>query len=91
MAWKKFPHPAKKFTYTGDALAKHWARLHRGDCEPWPENPDVQDAWRLFHAGDFAGAYERGLAAGEGLHRRGRRLVQQPDLDAAAHSPRWPR
>lgn len=64
MAWKKFPHPAKKFTYTGDALAKHWARLHRGDCEPWPENPDVQDAWRLFHAGDFAGAYERGLAAG---------------------------
>ena len=64
MAWQKFPHPAKKYTYAGDALAKHWERLHRGDCEPWPENPEAQEAWRLYHAGDFAGAHERGLAAG---------------------------
>lgn len=64
MAWTKFPHPAKKFAYAGNALAKHWERLHRGDCEPWPDDPEVQEAWRLYHAGDFAGALKSGLACG---------------------------
>ena len=62
--WKAFPHPAKGFTYAGDALKKAWAELHRGDCEPYPKEAAAQEAWRLFHQGKFAEAVEAGLAAG---------------------------
>ena len=63
-AWKKFPHPDKSFAYAGANLEKHWARLHRGDCEPFPNDDAARDAWRAYHAGDFAKAVEIGLAAG---------------------------
>ena len=62
--WKPFPHPAKAWFYAGEALKKNWERLHRGDCEPWPRDKAVQEAWRLFHAGDFGAAVAAGLAAG---------------------------
>lgn len=62
--WKKFPHPDKAYDYEGAALEKHWARLHRGDCEPFPADAVVRDAWRAYHAGDFARALELGLKAG---------------------------
>lgn len=62
--WKAFPHPAKSFTYAGDALKKNWDKLHRGDCEPFPKDPEVQEAWRLFHQGKFAEAVALGLKAG---------------------------
>ncbi|MFZ4535721.1 hypothetical protein [Propionivibrio sp.] len=64
MAWKKFPYVEKSFSYTGAALKKNWARLHRGDCEPFPDNAKVQEAWRSYHAGDFGEAIELGLACG---------------------------
>lgn len=35
-AWKPFPYPAAGYDYSGAALHKHWARLHQGDCEPYP-------------------------------------------------------
>jgi tetratricopeptide (TPR) repeat protein len=62
--WKAFPHPSKSFAYAGDALKKNWARLHRGDCEPFPKSEEAQVAWRHFHAGKFAEAVEAGLVAG---------------------------
>lgn len=62
MAWKKFPHPEKAFAYAGAALKKNWARLHRGDAEPFPDDAKVQDAWRSYHAGDFGKAVALGLA-----------------------------
>ena len=62
--WKAFPHPAKAFTYAGDALKKSWDKLHRGDCEPWPKEAGAQEAWRLFHQGKFAEAVSAGLDAG---------------------------
>lgn len=62
--WKKFPHADKNFAYAGATLEKHWARLHRGDCEPFPDDDAARDAWRAYHAGDFAKAVEIGLAAG---------------------------
>jgi tetratricopeptide (TPR) repeat protein len=62
--WKAFPHPSKAFTYAGDALKKSWDKLHRGDCEPFPKDPRVQDAWRHFHQGKFAEAVSAGLEAG---------------------------
>lgn len=64
MAWTKFPYADKAYTYAGATLADNWQRLHRGDCEPFPDNPAVQDAWRSYHAGDFGKAVEAGLACG---------------------------
>lgn len=54
--WAKPPVEAKAITYAGDALKKHWEGLHKGDNEPFPKDAALQDAWRAFHAGDFATA-----------------------------------
>jgi tetratricopeptide (TPR) repeat protein len=62
--WAAFPHPDKAYAYDAAALAKRWPRLHRGDLEPLPKDKAVLEAWRRFHAGDFAGAVDAGLAAG---------------------------
>lgn len=64
MAWKKFPHPDKGFSYAGATLQKNWPRLHQGDCEPFPKDAGVQDAWRNYHAGNFGQAVEAGMACG---------------------------
>lgn len=64
MAWKKFPHVDKAYAYTASTLKKHWARLHRGDCAPLPDDAAVLDAWRSYHAGEFGKAVEQGLACG---------------------------
>jgi len=60
--WSKFPHDQKAITYAGDALKKHWDALHKGDGEPYPKEARLQEAWRQYHAGNFAEA----AAAGEG-------------------------
>jgi tetratricopeptide (TPR) repeat protein len=62
--WIPFPHPAREFTYAGEQLKKNWDKLHRGDCEPFPRDAGVQEAWRLFHQGKFAEAVALGLEAG---------------------------
>lgn len=62
--WAKVPHVDKAYAYDTAGLKKHWARLHRGDCEPFPKDADVLGAWRHFHAGEFADAVDAGLAAG---------------------------
>ncbi|HEY0660655.1 MAG TPA: hypothetical protein VGD21_04955 [Lysobacter sp.] len=36
-SWAAFPHDAKGFAYSGDALKKAWPQLHAGDCEPYPD------------------------------------------------------
>ena len=62
--WAAFAHPAKEFAYPGDALKKSWEKLHKGDCEPFPKDAGAQQAWRLFHQGQFAEAVAKGLEAG---------------------------
>lgn len=63
-AWKAFPYPDAAYAYAGPALKKNWARLHQGDAEPWPQDTKAQEAWRAYHAGEFAKAAELGLKAG---------------------------
>jgi hypothetical protein len=67
-AAKKAAAPAKKpatgFDYDAATLKSLWPKLHAGDAEPFPKAAAVVDAWRLFHAGDFAGAIKAGLKAG---------------------------
>jgi len=62
--WTKFPHADKAYSLAAAGLKKHWPRLHRGDCEPFPKDAGVLDAWRHFHAGNFGQAVDAGLAAG---------------------------
>ena len=62
--WTKFPHSDKAYAYDGPALKKHWDRLHRGDCEPFPRSEALQGAWRHYHAGEFEQAVATGLDAG---------------------------
>jgi hypothetical protein len=62
--WNAFPHPDSSFVYAGASLKKHWERLHRGDREAFPADAAVQEAWRLYHQGEFHQACAAGLAAG---------------------------
>ncbi len=62
--WTAFPYKNKAYDYAGAALKRNWERLHRGDCEPFPKDEKAQEAWRLFHAGEFERAVSTGLAAG---------------------------
>ena len=66
--WGKFPHAEKAYAYDAAGLKKHWPRLHKGDCEPFPKDAAVQDAWRHYHAGEFAQAVDAGTAAGGAGH-----------------------
>ena len=40
LKWASFPGSDEDFDYRGPALEEHWARLHVGDCEPFPD-----EAW----------------------------------------------
>lgn len=62
--WARFPHPDPAYTHDEAGLKQHWGRLHKGDLEPYPKSVEVRDAWRAYHAGDFARAVELGIAAG---------------------------
>lgn len=63
--WIAFPHADKAYQYTDASLKKHWTRLHRGDCEPFPKDKGAIEAWIAFHAGDFGRAVEAGIEAGQ--------------------------
>ena len=62
--WTAFPYDADEYKYDPATLKKHWARLHKGDAEPFPKDEAVLVAWALFHAGEFQKAHEAGLKAG---------------------------
>jgi len=63
--WTAFPYDAADYTYDAAGLKKHWARLHKGDAEPFPKDDAVLAAWAAFHAGDFKKAVDAGLKAGD--------------------------
>lgn len=62
--WAKFPHADKVYQLDAATLKKKWARLHKGDGEPFPKDAGVVAAWQAFHAGDFAEAVKAGTGAG---------------------------
>jgi tetratricopeptide (TPR) repeat protein len=43
--WNTYPHPRTGFDYADAALRKNWARLHRGDCEPFPSAQWVEEVF----------------------------------------------
>jgi tetratricopeptide (TPR) repeat protein len=44
LKWNSFPGSDEDFDYKGPALQKHWARLHKGDCEPFPDAAWIKKA-----------------------------------------------
>ncbi len=64
--WAEFPYETEQ--YLGAALKKNWQRLHQGDCEPWPESEEIQQAWRLYHQGEFSQAYDLANKIGPQAH-----------------------
>jgi len=62
--WAAFPYQDKAYVHDAAGLRKSWARLHRGDCEPLPRDAAALDAWRHYHAGEFAAAVAAGRKAG---------------------------
>ena len=66
--WTEFPYPDPSFDFAGDSLADAWADLHTGDCEPFPEDEALQEAWRCFHRGEFQRAVELADEAGLAGH-----------------------
>jgi len=61
--WTAFPHLGD-YQFEAGSLHKQWPRLHAGDAEPLPKDPEVLQAWVLFHNGEFRMAAEAGLKAG---------------------------
>ena len=62
--WTTYVAPIDK-PFDTTRLQALWSRLHKGDAEPWPVDPALQQAWVLFHNGAFQRAAEAGLALGE--------------------------
>lgn len=62
--WQACPLDMNDLDLSGDGLRQHWEALHMGCPEPFPQETAVQDAWRHYHLGQFAQAYDTGMAAG---------------------------
>lgn len=62
-AWLTFPHRGQ-FAFDRKSVRRHWARLHAGDQEALPTQPELLDAWALFHNGEFEPAFHAATALG---------------------------
>ena len=62
--WTRFPYADPAYARDDAGLKADWARLHKGDLEPYPKSAAVREAWRAYHCGDFAAAVEAGREAG---------------------------
>jgi tetratricopeptide (TPR) repeat protein len=64
MPWIDFPHHEDAYVRDAAGLQRDWARLHAGDCEPFPVRDVLVEAWIAYHAGDFQRAKKLGLTVG---------------------------
>lgn len=76
--WTAFPYPSAAFDYPAGALKKHWARIHRGDKEPYPSAQHLAKLCKGNQAiarsipgfdGDFDALSQRSLEAWRLYHR----------------------
>ena len=56
------PFDASDYSYSGNDLKKHWAALHKGDCEPYPSEQAIARLTKA-HPGLARGATRQGGAA----------------------------
>ena len=62
--WTPFPYGGE-YNFDAASIKKKWPRLHAGDLEPLPQDPDLLNAWAHFHNGDFQKATTLGLSMGQ--------------------------
>ena len=62
--WIDFPY-AGEYNFDASSVTTKWTRLHAGDLEPLPNDPDIISAWVHFHNGEFQKAFTLGLRLGE--------------------------
>ena len=84
-SWTPFAFDATAYTFDAATLPQHWARLHAGDAEPLPADPEVLAAWALFHAGRFEEAVAAGLAAAAKGSRDGVTVANKAQAAYANH------
>lgn len=63
-AWIDCPTPPP-VRFDTERLSDYWERLHKGDAEPLPTQPDLLQAWVMFHNGEFQRATHAGLLLGD--------------------------
>lgn len=61
--WIEFAQ-ADGFTFDTARLKRNWSKLHAGDGEKLPNNPQLLSAWALFHSGRFKEAVLTAMDAG---------------------------
>ena len=61
--WTKFPF-AGDYNFDVESVKKKWGRLHAGDLEPLPKEPQLLQAWAHFHNGEFYKSMSLGLDMG---------------------------
>ncbi|MEM7053058.1 MAG: hypothetical protein AAF446_00780 [Pseudomonadota bacterium] len=66
--WVKFDQDNSAFDYSSADLENAWAELHRGDCEPYPSDEAMLQAWQAYHRGDFADAVDLAAEVGDAAH-----------------------
>jgi len=61
--WTKFPF-AGDYNFDVESVKQKWTRLHMGDLEPLPQEPQLLQAWAHFHNGKFYKSMTLGLDMG---------------------------
>jgi len=61
--WTPFPY-AGEYNFDATTVKNNWARLHAGDLELLPHDPQLLEAWAHFHNGEFHKATQLGLSLG---------------------------
>nr|CBA31371.1 hypothetical protein Csp_F37180 [Curvibacter putative symbiont of Hydra magnipapillata] len=61
--WDPYPY-VHQHLFDSENLQNHWARLHDGDQEPLPLDPEVLQAWVRYHRGEFEAAFRAGRLLG---------------------------
>ena len=80
--WTAFPY-AGDYRFDAASVKKKWSRLHAGDLEPLPQDPELMQAWVHFHNGDF----QKAATLGQSLGTFGACVARQSHLHLR-HLPR---
>ena len=79
------PRQKPAFRYSTQDLSERWARLHRGDCEPWPDERHVERLGRKnVELGSWISASGGPARVAEGLQAAWQEF-HEGHFEAAAH------
>lgn len=65
MSERYVSYTGPEFDFSGAALKKCWAELHRGNLEPFPGTARIRKAWQAYHEGRFGDAVRAGEKNGD--------------------------